>query len=58
VAASGFRGGRRHVHQRHADLVDERFEPLGGGGPLRLLGGELIGRLADLLDGAVDLVGG
>lgn len=40
------------------EVFDERVESFGGGGPLGLLGGELAGCLADLLDGLVDLVGG
>jgi hypothetical protein len=31
------------------DLVDEPFQPLGGGRPLRLLGRELVRGLPDLL---------
>ena len=37
-------------------LAHQPFEQLGRGGPLTLLGGELVGGLADLLNGAVNLV--
>jgi hypothetical protein len=40
------------------EVLDEDVEPFGGGGPLGLLRGELIGCPADLLDGGVYLVSG
>ena len=40
------------------DFRDEFFQALGGGGPLGLLGGEVVGGVADLTGGGVDLVGG
>jgi hypothetical protein len=50
--------GLWHVLERAADLLDQGLEALGGGGPLRLLGRQLVGRLPDLLDRGLDLVGG
>jgi hypothetical protein len=43
--------------QRALQLAEQALQPLGVRHPLRLIGGQLIGGLPDLLDSAVDLVG-
>jgi hypothetical protein len=40
------------------EVLHQCLEPPGGCGPLRLLGRELIGRPADLLDRGAHLIGG
>jgi hypothetical protein len=46
------------LRKHRLDLVDQAFEPFGGGGPLCEVAGELVGALADLQDRGVYLVGG
>jgi hypothetical protein len=40
------------------EVLDQDVQPFCGAGPACLLGRELVGRVADLLDGAVDLISG
>jgi hypothetical protein len=44
--------------QGGVEVNHQRLEPAGGRGPLRLLGRELVGRAADLLDRGAHLIGG
>ena len=51
-------GARLVLGQHRLDLVDQDFQPLGGGRPLSEVGGQLVGALADLQYRRVYLVGG
>jgi hypothetical protein len=57
-AGCGGPGARLLLGQHRLDLVDQGFQPLGRGGPLGEVVGELVGALADLQDRRVYLVGG